>query len=262
MTNTYSFTFGQEELLLLLRILDIPTLPGLPLQPLAGISEEQARIAFATAERSLRARGFLQVRQGEKPFVVYSPVLALIGTCKLAQTLTMIAKQRSDKTIEMRFYYTSPYMVVEHAVPEEGLHRFTGAPTAGDLTDQLKQLLHLNGQQALSHMPEVTFSQQTMVMARNAASIEAAVQALVDQGLPDAVVRPIAQAFVEPVCVGTIGTSRLGEPTQEQNLGLLINHDTIWRLETGKDGATVRATSVSAQQVIEQLQHMMSLPTA
>ena len=56
MADTYAFTFSLEELVLLMRIADLPALASLPANPFEGVSEERALGALAAAERSLRAR--------------------------------------------------------------------------------------------------------------------------------------------------------------------------------------------------------------
>jgi len=253
MADTYAFTFSLEELILLMRIADLPTLASLPVNPFEGVSEERALGALAAAERSLRARGFLQSQGPEKPPVVYSPVLALIGTCKLAQTIAMIIAQPLDKPTDARYYYVSPYMAVEHAFPEEGLHRFTGAPAIDDLVEPMKQFMHLDGQQALADMPVGLLSPAAMEEARNATSADAALKVLLDQGMPEILAHPLSQSFVNPVCVSTVSIATPNSSVSGKSLGLIVDQQTVWMLEQQGGDGLFQVSSVSAQEFITNL---------
>lgn len=260
MADTYTFTFSLEELVLLMRIADLPVLASLPGNPFEGVSEERALGALAAAERSLRARGFLQPQGPEKPFAVYSPVLALIGTCKLARAIAMVIAQPHDRPTDARYYYASPYMAVEHAFPDEGLHRFTGAPSIDDLAETMKQFLHLDGQQALGGLSEGLLSPTAMEAARNAASPDVAFQTLIDQGMPEALAHPLSQSFVQPVCVGTVSVSISDSPNPQRHMGLVADQRTVWLLEQVSDGEPFRVTSISAQEAIRHVCDLMRPP--
>ncbi len=83
MADIYTFTFSLEELVLLMRIADLPALASLPGNLFEGVSEERALGALAAAERSLCARGFLQPQGPEKPFC---GVFACTGAHRHVQT--------------------------------------------------------------------------------------------------------------------------------------------------------------------------------
>jgi hypothetical protein len=260
MADTYAFTFSLEELVLLMRIADLPALASLPANPFESVSEERALGALAAAERSLRARGFLQPQGPEKPFAVYSPVLALIGTCKLARAIAMVIAQPEDQPTDARYYYVSPYMAVEHAFPDEGLHRFTGAPSIDDLADPIKQFLHLDGQQALDALPAGSLAPTAMEAARNAASAEVAFQTLIDQDVPEALAQPLSQSFVHPVCVGTVSVSVPDTPNPRRNAGLIVDQRTVWLLEQEHSDGPFRVVSISAQDAIRRVCDLMRPP--
>lgn len=258
MADTYTFVFGLEELILLMRIADVPALPSLPGDPFEGVSEERALAALSAAERSLRARGFITYQGPGKSAIIYSPVLALIGTCKLARAISMVAAQKLAQSPELRYYYVSPYMAVEHAFPEEGLHRFTGAPSIRDLADHLRQALCLTDQQMMSGVPEGDLSQAALEAARNTASAGEAHRLLLNEHLPNALATPLAKALVQPVCTGTVSTAYVDNQRAPATIGLVVDETTVWLLEQGAADGPFHIASVSSDAVLARLITMMA----
>jgi hypothetical protein len=261
MADTYSFTFGYEELLVLNRLLNIETLPGLPEQPFAGIAPEQVSSALAVAERSLRARGFIQVSLPNQPVNIYSPVLALFGACRIAQVITLVNVQIQEIPAVPRFYHTSEHLTVERSFPEIGLHRFTAAPTPADLEDSVREFLHLHDQPALPNLPSGSMPQATLEVCRNAPTPAIAQDLLQQQGVPTELAQPLAIALVQPVCVGMISALYTDSTHQPRINALVVDDTTIWLLNDKETSGQLQITSISATTALDRIWEMMQIPS-
>ena len=66
MVALFELTLTQEELAFLLRLFKFPSLPGLPEDWLAGLSERELALILGAGERSLRARNLLAINCSAK----------------------------------------------------------------------------------------------------------------------------------------------------------------------------------------------------
>jgi hypothetical protein len=166
--NIIHLRLGREELALMLRILRTPTLPGLGTDPLEGLTEEQADLALTAAERSLRARGILQVAEGEKRVQVDPVTFALIGTCILPKTSLMMSCQTMDGKTTIRYYHIGEHLTVEHSFPEIGVSSFWGTAQWRPMLPRMLDLLQLDRKESLL-CPPVSLLNDQLDLAKDLA---------------------------------------------------------------------------------------------
>ncbi|HMR67916.1 MAG TPA: hypothetical protein PKE64_28225 [Anaerolineae bacterium] len=79
--NTHlSVVLSRDEVLAILRLVNLSDIPGLGEEPIPGLSPEQQALSLIVAERGLRARG-LAVIDAEGRLRLHSDVLRMLGVC-------------------------------------------------------------------------------------------------------------------------------------------------------------------------------------
>ena len=135
--STITLTLAIEELLLFLRLLKVEHMPGLPETPWAGVPDEQSARALVAAERSLRARGLIQVRKDERRVDIDPVLTGLVAACLIPHYSVRAIFQQAGQDPETRYYHVTPTLSVEHASPGAGLHAFTAATAPESQSDRL-----------------------------------------------------------------------------------------------------------------------------
>lgn len=161
---------GQEELVVLLWLLRTPTLPGLGADPLQGLKGEVAAQALASAERSLRARGLLVVKD-EGPLEIDATVMALVGTCVIADSTLVCTTAENDGAFNSRYLYSTKHLIVEHTNSESGIHHFeTVAGKKGQAT-RIIEALDLQDTPAPSGSPIIASEKQIQELTASLARL-------------------------------------------------------------------------------------------
>jgi hypothetical protein len=138
MADSLSFRFAQEELVYLLRALNIKQFPGLENEPLGILDEDHQALALAVADRTLRAKGTI-CWDSEKARHVDPIVAGVLRDCALPG-YTLLLDVLEVKKVRQRYLYSfGQHAVIEHCLPEPGLHQFV-AIEAKDLLQHLYDL--------------------------------------------------------------------------------------------------------------------------
>jgi hypothetical protein len=260
--DTYGITLGFEDLLVMLRVLGIRQLFGMPEDPMAGVPAEQANAALAAAERSLRARGFLQVSDDQERVIVYSPVAAMILTCALAPGVLRVFATAGGGPQTLRYYHASPDMAVEHSFPERGLNCFTAAPTFRHLSGRLFDMLKI-GQQPQPAVAAGTTTEASLQKARDLARADqqSAASALQKGGLAEATALRVGRALSRPLCTATVSAAYADENIPVQGLALIVEESAIWGVVSGEQEGTAQVLPLSGQEAAGRILSLLEAGT-
>jgi hypothetical protein len=112
---------SQEELALLLRLLNIPGLPGFT------VPENFGGIEADVAERSLRARALLASVNANQ-YTIDETVAALIACGAVAARLLSIVNVLESQKHAAAWFYLAPQLTVLHLPTGDGIHHFQTVP--------------------------------------------------------------------------------------------------------------------------------------
>jgi len=147
-----SIRLSTEELMLVLWLLNTPTLPGLGDNPFGEWSQEQISAVLASAERSLRARRL--VSKGEDGRVQMEQiVMALVGTCAVPEFSVVLTSEAPDSGRIVHYFHATPLLAVEHSNPEPGVHLFEALADPSAIVERIEELLQLDHQSAPQAKP-------------------------------------------------------------------------------------------------------------
>ncbi|MGC8857008.1 MAG: hypothetical protein ACP5QU_09425 [Anaerolineae bacterium] len=153
--STLSVRLSTEELLLILWLLNVPTLPGMGGNPFGEASEEQIAAALSSAERSLRARRLIGKTEKGK-IQMDEVVMALVGTCAVPEFSVVLTQEAPDTGRVIHYFHATKLLAVEHSNPEPGIHVFEALPDANVILTRLEELMQLAKQGAPSAKPVQT----------------------------------------------------------------------------------------------------------
>lgn len=142
-------TLSEEEVLVLMTYLGLPSILGLTPIATAGLPGEQVAYGLQVAERALIARGIL-IRQPDMRLEVRereSALLTASGQAEWVLTLTRDYQPRAQEPDSFHFYH-SDLGTVAHHQPITTIHRFTPLEGAGHALRSAYDILFLNGEQA------------------------------------------------------------------------------------------------------------------
>lgn len=183
-------SLSQEELLFLLQLCRVPSLPGLDLDAFDRLSEPERAITLTAGERSLRARGLLEdSSEAEAGVAVGDVVLAALGTCVMARAIVTVDRWPVDDAGERLAFYFGEEMVVEHEVLEHGIHRFTS------FFDQSASLFRLLGAAGVPETSEEATPPLSLSLPR--LTVENARQEVIERMDAAAATRLLAGADVD-----------------------------------------------------------------
>lgn len=259
---------GQAELLCALRLLGVPTLPGLDDEGLDHLSTRELDLLMAAGEDSLRARHLLQTAPAAKSGVALSEVaLAIIGTCITAHTLVTVSWESSVGDEDNRFYYVGDHLTVEHGMAEAGVYRFIACmdpePSLNRISDQMG-LWHRANESMELRASHVRVRQSALERARNQVRVshdpDGAVQSLRDGGSDTSAGEELAAALGASEAVTTI-TFLKGTSENADGGGVVVLHEPegLWILEPGEgDDPVVDCQRATPQQVFERLSQFLA----
>jgi hypothetical protein len=158
-----SIRLSTEELMLVLWLLNTPTLPGLGDNPFGEWSPDQISAALASAERSLRARRL--VSKGEEGSIqMEQVVMALVGTCAVPEFSVVLTSEAPPTGRIVHYFHATQLLAVEHSNPEPGVHLFDALADSSALLERLQELMELDQQPA----PKAKPSRVTLTLLQEA----------------------------------------------------------------------------------------------
>ena len=131
------FLLSQDELVYILSLLSVTTLPGLEDDPAGEMTPEQQAVAHRVASRGLRARLLASLRE-DGEVVLQNNLLAAVGTCAFSQHAIFVNHWAINQTLPTPFFaHIRENNTVVHTRPADVLHFFALLPAATDLLQQI-----------------------------------------------------------------------------------------------------------------------------
>lgn len=143
MPDAVLLRLAQQEVVYLLRALQIPAITGASATSLGTLDADHVALAMADADRTLRAREVVRADGPDTRQV--APVAAgLLRACAAAQYTLLLDTQDASGTRRVVFTFAD-YAIVEHSQPEPGVHQFLALGTAEDASKRFDALLAIAG---------------------------------------------------------------------------------------------------------------------
>jgi len=113
----------QDELMFLMRLLELPDLPGVGQTPWGKADLETARKRFRAAGAALHKRGWASLDKNQQP-VVESTVKAALYSCAYPAQMTAIAIKPRVGGLKQIYHYRKTTFDVRHTLPKPSVHSF------------------------------------------------------------------------------------------------------------------------------------------
>lgn len=253
--NDLSVVLAREEALVILRLLNVSTIPGLGDEPIPNLTDEQQAIGLIVAERTLRARG-LATLNSEGRLLIQRPILEMLGTCAYAdQSLHVTQMAAPAGGVMQLITHQRAGAWVLHTRPDEVLHAFQ---RLGGWTETLARLADLCRWPRESSGADIrlTVDARTLSAARDLAAdgqLEQAEQQLIgDNNHPDAV-KALVNLLAAPHLVTVVQRVRIesADSLSLQSVTVLHDdHELLVAVEPGRAGSdengliTIQPTSM------------------
>lgn len=199
MPNTLLLRFAIEELVYLLRALQIGEFPGLDEQPLGKLDADHQALALAVADRTLRARRIVQWEGQENRAV--DPIAAGLLRDTAHPRYTLLADIVYAGKSPIRYLFTfSAYAAIEHWQPEPGIHQFIAIGDLPEVIAHLRALLLGDANNMPSRQPESDKLLLSRARLERLAAITDTAEAarLLAAELPSDVAESLAVAYLAP----------------------------------------------------------------
>lgn len=241
---------SREELLLVLRLLQAPTLAGLDADPAGELDTTQQAVAFTVAERALRARELAQVRPGGA-LAVHTALLAAVGVCAYPQTTIFVYHWPVDGDAAIRYFaHVRAGEIVAHVRPADVLHLFTRLPSTIHL---VTQLFAACGWEDGPTAPSQTFTVTTPIFAdvrrmATTGSVQGAVDLLRAQRVAPDSARAFLMTLAEAPRLSVVQMRKqVNGAVQARDFTLVQNSQRSWLVTNapgaGEEAVTVKTTS-------------------
>jgi len=243
---TLQLDLSQEELLYVLSLAGVPTLPGLDDDARTDLDEDQMALLLAAGENGLRARGLLQDDPNAARGVsLWEGLLALVGTCVMAPRLAIVRFEPLGADAASFLYYFEEDLTVEHASGGPGVHRFTGFVDHGTVLDRIAVLTSLpsavtesDGESpsgGLSGSVRSSVLEQARDIAVQDHKVAEAADRLRAGGVAPEVAEALAGSLGRLEAVATFAfLSRQGDEVESGGMVLLQEPQGLWLLEPGE----------------------------
>jgi hypothetical protein len=263
--TTVSFELGREELLFLLRIMRVETLPGLGDAPFSELSESELNALLAAGFNSLRARGWVTEGTDERPGIgIESALIALIGTCAMSNQIIFLSRQPIDGPPEATYVHLDSHLTAIHELAHIGVHRLIASVDPRATLAHIVERLQLHGAPSTETQP-IRLTNETLTHVSGEVREQrftSALEVLDQAGVPPS----SAQAFVESLATmranSTVAHLRFGDSGRlVQGLSLIDSPSGFWALtsESNESTAQVLAELCSADTCIERIAPFLAL---
>jgi len=199
MSNTLLLRFAIEELVYLLRALQIGEFPGLEEQPLGKLDADHQALALAVADRTLRARHIVRWEGQENRAV--DPIAAGLLRDAAHPRYTLLADVAIAGTSSIRYLFTfSEYAAIEHWQPEPGIHQFLAIGDLPEVIAHLRVLLLGDENTTPARQPESDKLHLSRARLERLAAITDTAEAvrLLAAELPQDIAESLAVAYLAP----------------------------------------------------------------
>jgi hypothetical protein len=247
---------SQEELLFVLRTINIPSLPGIGEQPFGQANDETITALLNAAGRALMARNMLAMG-ADDTLHIDQGVYAAATICAHPDQMVALLDRRRGQATQQHYFYRVPQLAVTHTIAQAGLHDITMATTSDmgqSLANEILQALPAGAnmhytarltRDALAAIQQAAHEDAgTALWHAHAAGIEAAPARVLVAALAAPHIR-LSLQFVPRV-----------QPTVEQHILTVVADDTTcWMIYAGSlQAEQVTIQSLPAAKVLQVVQ--------
>lgn len=237
MSEAATFSLSQEELLYLLRLLKIPTLPGISPKAWSEIPDSDFAVMLGAGERSLQARELLRL-EGDQ-WVLEVTVAGILGFC-LRPTYGLLVKRTvlgEDLAQSVIYHLSARLHLKHHAI--NGVHHFTLFPDSAAVFENIQNMILGDDMNEASEYHEVEFEVPTPALlltaiGRHTESESDTINRLQQLGMSGPVVTELTRIMRhELVSTSIVGVWRTPEDeTPPTTFGILQSANQWWLLTT------------------------------
>ncbi len=213
-------TLSQEELYFLLVLLKSRRIPGLEGIFEPDASERERTNLLDAARRALVARGLVTL-QVDGRATMDEFALAVIGTCVRPLYSVMMENTALDRSNGV-FWHGIQALLVEHTIPQRGIHRFRALPADSDLVRRLVGAAEVKPREEAGRFKESVVMQEAFDQARKASrdagDIDSSRVALARGGLSTADADELAGVLSDTDASTTVAFARHTYPEGEDEL--------------------------------------------
>ena len=196
MSEGILFRFANEEMIYLLRSLQITAFPGMAPEPLKRLPDTEKSLLMMEADHTLRARGLVHWR-GETKREIDPLITKLLLDCAQPTYMLFVDLLDAFTGTANLLYIFSPEATVEQSEPEPQVQQYLVIPSREDFARRLRTLLLPQQAEASSEkLPEgqvnLALWQEASKMAR---ANEAAAGSLLARNLPGSTAKALAHAL-------------------------------------------------------------------
>lgn len=263
-----TLTLSQEELYFLLVLLKSRRIPGMEGIFEVDASERERTNLLDAARRALVARGLVTL-QVDGRATMDEFTLAVIGTCVRPLYSVMMENTALDRSSGV-FWHGIHGLIVEHTLPQQGIHRFRALPAETDLVRRIVGAAEVHPAESSPKLAEVMVMEEAFVRARKASHDEvdekAAQDALERGGAPAGEAEKLAALLAQAETSTTVAFARRSYPEGGEELfgGTALSGPggAIITVPTGTGSGEVRVRPLSRQEWRDWLAMMLEVVQA
>lgn len=200
MAEALLIRLAHEEVIYLLRALDIAHLGNLTPETLGDLDDDHRALAMAVADRTLRAREMVHWKDSEHRDVD-GVVAGALRACAAPRFTLEIDVRRADQPAHQLRYAFTERVAVEQAIAEPGVYQFLTTISASDVLRALAQLLQLDEtpETAPSGGAPSVIALETLTAARDIAVTDpVAARRLLESALSPSIATHLLDVFTAP----------------------------------------------------------------
>ncbi len=255
-----SVVLSREELVFLLYVLKANFIPGLDPDPLGELPKEYKNFGLAYAERSLRARGLIDLDDTGNP-VVREAIILLVGTCAYPEMMISLHHFPSSAAPTRTFWHAQSGVIVSHTRPDAPLHEFSFVKDRLFLGDQILAACQLKTD-ARADFKEIRTTNKTLKAVRQMAGndLGAAIKTLAggSASLESATELCHILAGEHSVSALHLATKNQEKTPVQETFSVLSGQNSTWMM-TGQDGDDVLLSVINAQDLKDRFARWISL---
>ncbi|MHB8628844.1 MAG: hypothetical protein ACYDBJ_05745 [Aggregatilineales bacterium] len=257
--TTLTLALGYEELVFLLALLKLPTLPGLDADSLAEFRNESGAARLAAAQHSLQARGLIGIK-ADKTVVVDQLVANFLVGCVTAQASVIVGTTLPDGVSTRILYAIGSSLIIEYMIPEPGIHHFTALSDLTALASMMLLRTQINAQASAAHPLSIVIAPDWLRVHRTAQATggdATALAALVEAGAAPSISRQFHEIATRLAALHTfIGLRAVADqPPTEFVFSVLHCNEELWLMQSRTE-QQISLSQVSAVEVSQQIVNM------
>jgi hypothetical protein len=243
--------FSQEELLYLLRTLNLPDMPGMGDKPWGHIPQEQVLLVMETVGSGLLARQVIQF--GGYEMKVEEDIMSLLAACASPQQMLLLNYSQGNETIAHNFFRGQAFDI-EHDLPHPWVHRFQQTEKSDMGLALLQSLTENTPDGQNSDVFEINQAELDEIRQVAAGDPEKAAQALQSKGLPADEAGRLSRVFAAPTLkMLVMAFQQINPEPQGSVFSLLADAESTWLVSAGKPGDPIAQVRQVGRQELQNI---------